>query len=76
MPRGGPLFISHGGSYCGNMYPHSRELLNIIIFFSLFITDPRVLHENIFLLPYEEYSRRLHCILSTFNMFDNYRGTL
>ena len=45
--------------------PHSREFINITRFSNLFITNSRVHHENIFLLPCEEYSRRLPCILPT-----------
>ena len=54
----------------------SREFLNITRFFNLFITNSRVLHKNIFSLPCGKYYRKLPCILLTFNMFDNYRGTL
>ena len=43
--------------------PPSKESLNITRFSNLFITNSRVLHENIFLLLCEEYSRRMSCIV-------------
>ena len=73
---GGPLFIGQGGSQGGEMCPPSRDFLNITRFYNLFITNSRVLHENIFLLPCGEYSRRLPCILPTFNTFNNYQRIL
>ena len=60
-----PLFIGQGGSKGGDMCPPYREFLNITRYFNLFITNSRVLHENIFLLPCGEYSRRLPCFLPT-----------
>ena len=50
----------------------SPFFLNITRFFNLFITNYRVLHENIFLLPCGEYSRRLSCILPTLALKANF----
>ena len=52
--------------------PHSREFINITRFSNLFITNSRVLYENIFLLPCGEYSRRLPCILPTLPLKANF----
>ena len=54
------------------MCPPYREFLNITRYFNLFITNSRVLHENIFLLSCREYSRRLSCIRPTLPLKANF----